>query len=130
MIVQLKTDLVENPLPVESADPAEFPYPDKLKFVEAGRRILWKDGFCQFGNRKKRRYEFVVYMFERVGEYVTAEEIAHRFFDRNRWNWPTVRRFGKRVQEEDLGPKGFPFYLQLEEEGFTLIHSPDFFEFF
>ena len=58
---------------------------------------------------------------ERVGELVSAEELAYALFDHAYYNWATIRRYGQRVQQYEVSPKNFPFYLQQEGEGFRLI---------
>ena len=93
-----------------------------LEFHELLRCIRYNGTYHLFKPRKSRRYEFLRYLWERVGQFVSAEELASELFDHAiTKQWPTIRRYGQRVQRYEVGPKNFPFYIQQEAEGFRLI---------
>ena len=104
-----------------SLSPENVDSEDDLNFDEARRRILWDGGDCPFNYRKRDRYTFIQLLWEHLGEYVTAEDIIRVFPTKEKQKWSSLRRFGKRIQEDDLGPKNCPFYIRIESEGFTLI---------
>lgn len=110
-----------DPAPGAEPDPEEPDETGEPHFNEARREIRCQGRIWSFTNRKSRRFKFLWMLAQRIGEYVTAEEIAKVFYDYNDWNWPTIRRYGVRVQEDDLGPKDFPFCIRVEAEGFTLL---------
>ena len=112
--------MTPEPDPTPGAEPAPDE-PDEPYFDEARRAVRWRGRTWSFTNRKSRRFRFLWMLAQRIGEYVSAEEIAEVFYDWTRWTWPTIRRYGVRVQEDDLGPKDFPFYIRVEAEGFTLL---------
>ena len=117
LIVQLKGNLTsEDEKNTETPD-----QPTLLEFNEALRCVYWHGGHYQFTYRKAKRYEVVVFLHERAEQYVSAEEIAAKFFDIANWEWHNVRRYVKRIQEEDVGPKKMPFFIRVEPEGFTLF---------
>jgi len=116
LITQLKCDLVN-----EHSVPSAFEESGNLEFDDAHRRIYWNGGSCPFTYRKAKRYDFVFLLWERVGEHVPAEEVVASLFDKAHWKWTSVRRFGIRVQEDDLDPHNCPFRIRIDAEGFTLL---------
>ena len=92
-----------------------------VEFKEPLRCIRHNGVDYLYKPRKARRYAFILFLWERVGELVSAEELAYALFDHAYYNWATIRRYGQRVQQYEVSPKNFPFYLQQEGEGFRLI---------
>ena len=94
-------------------------------FDEATRTMSWKGGSYTFTNRKWRRFEFILLLWEHQGKCVSAEELANAMlFDKENWKWPSIRRYGIRVQQGDLDRIDCPFRIRVDQEGFTLILRP------
>lgn len=99
--------------------PASEPEEIEPTFDEAGQKIHCDGKTLTFSRRKARRFQFLKFLASRLGEFVSADEIAEVFYDMNNWCWATIRRYGVRVQEDEL--RDFPFHLRVEKEGFTLL---------
>ena len=94
-------------------------------FDEATRTMSWKGGSYTFTNRKWRRFEFILLLWERQGKCVSAEELAGAMlFDKENWKWASIRRYGIRVQQGDLDRIDCPFRIRVDKEGFTLMLRP------
>jgi len=109
-----------SPPPEMRSAPSE-PWYGEITFDEAQRRIVWKGGEYRFSYRKRYRFLFLKLLWENLEDYVTAEDVIRALPEKERQKWASIRRFGKRVQGEDIGPKNCPFYIRIETEGFTLM---------
>ena len=109
------------PLPLETSPIPPEPEDGELMFDDARRRIVWRGGEYHFSYRKRYRFIFLKLLWEHLHDYVTAEDVIRVLPEKERQKWPSLRRFGKRIQWEDLGPKNCPFYIRIETEGFTLM---------
>ena len=119
-VAALRRQLTGTPDPVPT--PAAESVSDQSPvFDEARREVRYQGRTWTFTNRKSRRFLFLMILFQRLGEYVSAEDIATTFYQVAQYSWPTLRRYGVRVQEDDLGAKDFPFTIRVEAEGFTLL---------
>lgn len=120
-VAALRDRLGQTPEP-GPAPPLEPDEADDLPlFDEARREVRYQGRTWTFTNRKSRRFHFLMILFQRLGEYVSAEDVATAFYQVAQYSWPTLRRYGVRVQEDDLGVKDFPFTIRVEAEGFTLL---------
>jgi len=133
--VRLQHDLFGNVAPVDKGQPVEAVTTTCqtqatannevplgiVWFDEALRTMYWEGGSYTFTYRKWRRFEFILLLWEHQGTCVSAEELANAMFDKENWKWPSIRRYGIRVQQGDLDRIDCPFRIRVDKEGFTLI---------